>query len=256
MPCAFCGASPTTSEHIFPRWLERYLPPDRRQVREVARYGEGGFDIQHPVVGLDFRLNRVCAGCNNGWLSELEQASIPVLDPLISGLDLRLLSVRDQRQVALWAVKTAMLTDLTQAEPILSYRARSRLRTHRAIPKGTRVWIGACGQLYPIVTNLTIRTELRPRGGGEPSIGFYSPMKIGHLCLYVYFVMIDVVIQMPNPYPGGLMRVWGRRYGDIAWPGLLIPRDGSAFELYAARLRNELLVLTPESAREQGVREF
>jgi len=53
MPCAFCGASPTTREHIFPRWFERYLPPDRRQRREVARYGEGGFDIQHPVIGLD-----------------------------------------------------------------------------------------------------------------------------------------------------------------------------------------------------------
>src|SRR5579862_7438320 len=156
MPCEFCGASPTTSEHIFPRWLERYLPPDRRQQREVARYGEGGFDIQHPVVGLDFRLNRVCADCNNGWLSALEQESIPVLDPLIRGLGLTLLSPRKQRQIALWAVKTAMMTDLTQARPILSYGLRSRLRTHRTIPRGTRVWLGACGQIYPIVTNLTV----------------------------------------------------------------------------------------------------
>jgi hypothetical protein len=256
MPCAFCGASPTTSEHIFPRWLERYLPPDRRQQREVARYGEGGFDIQHPVIGLDFRLNRVCAACNHGWLSELEQESIPVLDPLIRGLELILLSPREQRQIALWAVKTAMMTDLTQAEPILDYGMRSRLRTHRAIPGGTRVWLGACGELYPIVTNVTIRSELHPLDGGEPTVGFYSPMKIGHLCLYVYFAMIDVVIEMPNPYPGGLVRIWGRRHGDVAWPGLLIPRDGPSFELYADRLRNELLVLTRESAREQGVREF
>src|SRR5690242_14854507 len=24
MACAFCGGNPTTNEHIFPRWLERY----------------------------------------------------------------------------------------------------------------------------------------------------------------------------------------------------------------------------------------
>lgn len=256
MPCAFCGASPTTSEHIFPRWLERYLPPDRRQQREVARYGDGGFDIRHPVVGLDFRVNAVCATCNNGWLSELEQNSIPVLDPLIRSLDLSLLSPREQRQIAMWGVKTAMMTDLTQAQPILTYGMRSRLRTHGAIPSGTRVWLGACGELYPIVTNVPVRSELEPLDGGERLLGFYSPMKIGHLCLYVYFAMADVVVQMPNPYPGGLVRVWGRRHGDVAWPGLLIPRDGPGFEGYADRLWRDLLVLTPESARAQGVREF
>lgn len=256
MPCAFCGGKPTTNEHIFPRWLERYLPADRRQQREVARYGEGGFDVRHPTIGLDFRVNRVCARCNNGWLSELEERSIPILDPLISGLQLRLLSPREQRQLALWAVKTAMLTDLTQAEPILRFTMRSRLRTHRAVPAGTRVWLGACGELNPIVTNLTVRAELRPPDGGEAILGFYSPMKIGHLCLYVYFPMADVVVDVPNPYPGGLVRIWGRRHGDVAWPGVLIPRDGSAFEIYADALWHALIVLTPGSAREQNVREF
>jgi hypothetical protein len=256
MACAFCGGNPTTNEHIFPRWLERYLPGDRRQQREVARYGEGGFDVSHPMIGVDFRVNRVCAPCNNGWLSDLEAASIPVLDPLISGLQLRLLGPREQRQIALWAVKTAMLTDLTQAGPILDFRARSRLRTHRAIPAGTRVWLGSCGAINPLVTNLTVLSELRLHDGGETVVGFYSPMKIGHLCLYVYFPMGDVVIQMPNPYPGGLVRIWGRRHGDVAWPGVLIPPDGAGFEVWAGRLWRELIVLTPESAREQDVREF
>ena len=256
MACAFCGRTPTTNEHIFPRWLERYLPADRRQQREVARYGKGGFDISHPVIGLDFRVNRVCAPCNNGWLSALEEESIPVLHTLIKGLELRLLNPREQRQIALWAVKTAMLTDLTQADPVLGFNLRSRLRTHRAVPAGTRVWLGACGKLNPIVTSLTVRTELRPEGGGEAIVGFYSPMKIGHLCLYVYFPMVDVVVQVPNPYPGGLVRIWRRRHGDVPWPGFLIPPDGPAFEIYADRLWRGLIVLRPDSAREQGVREF
>ena len=65
MPCVFCGRGPVTNEHVFPRWLNRYLPADRRQ-QQQARYGEEGFDIQRPAIGLDFRVRKVCADCNGG----------------------------------------------------------------------------------------------------------------------------------------------------------------------------------------------
>ena len=45
MACVFCGGSPTTNEHVFPRWLERFLPPDRRQQLELTRYGADGYDL-------------------------------------------------------------------------------------------------------------------------------------------------------------------------------------------------------------------
>jgi hypothetical protein len=118
MPCVFCGRSPVTNEHIFPRWLNRYLGADRRQQLELeqARYGEGGFDRVYPSLGINFRIRKVCAQCNNGWIANLEAESIDVLDPLIGGLDLQLVSLRQQRQIALWATKTAMVMDHTQAD--------------------------------------------------------------------------------------------------------------------------------------------
>ncbi len=76
-----------------------------------------------------------------------------------------------------------------QAAPLLSFAQRSRLRTHRAIPGGTRVWIGACDTMNAIVTAQTVRSELEQLDDPDAPriIGFYTPMKIGHLCLYVFF---------------------------------------------------------------------
>jgi hypothetical protein len=83
MACVFCGASPTTNEHVFPRWIERFLPDDRRQRLELTRYGDSGYDRVVDKIGLAIRVNRVCALCSNGWMSPLETASIDVLTPLI-----------------------------------------------------------------------------------------------------------------------------------------------------------------------------
>jgi hypothetical protein len=191
-------------------------------------------------------------------MAQLETDSIPVLDRLISSLELQLLSQRAQRQIALWATKTAMMTDQTQAAPLLPPQQLARLRTHGAIPGGTRIWIGACEALYPIVTSYTIKIELEAIDDPDAPRpqGFYAPMKVGHLCLYVYFPANEVVVRPPaNPYMLTVARIWPRR-GEIAWPPPARPADGVAFEVFARRFWRDWVILTPESAREQGVREW
>lgn len=252
MPCVFCGGSPTTNEHVFPRWLERFLPPDRRQVLELSRYGENGYERALDSVGLGFRVNRVCAPCNGGWMSRLEEESIPVLSPLIEGLnDVELLSLRDQRQIALWATKTAMMTDLTQADPILRPDQRFRLRTHRAIPGGTRIWMGACDALSPIVTSHTVRV-LIPQVW-PPATGFFSPMKIGRLCLYVYFPQTQVVVRHAGIYRTATARIWPRRASDLPVPAPARPRTGEEFEQFADAFWREMQVIPPDDAAELGL---
>ncbi|MEK8146667.1 hypothetical protein NKH18_51540 [Streptomyces sp. M10(2022)] len=91
MSCVFCGGSPVTKEHIFPQWLNEYLLPGRQQT-EQARYGEGAYDKTRQSVGLDFTVKKVCASCNNGWMSQLEVASKDALAPLITRQDPDLIS--------------------------------------------------------------------------------------------------------------------------------------------------------------------
>jgi hypothetical protein len=258
MPCVFCGGPRVTNEHVFPQWLNRYLPPGRLQQIEQTRYGPGEYDITRLHIGLDFRIRKVCARCNNGWLSRLETESVDILDPLISSLKMQLLPLAAQRQIALWATKTAMMVDNTQVDPILPTMKLARMRSHRAIPGGTRIWIGACAELYPLVTNHTVRIDLEnlEKNGERFPGGFYAPMKIGHLCLYVYFPMGDnLVIQLAPRHHLGLARIWPRRASDLPWPPPWMPRDGSEFEAFADLLYRNLGIFDVDRARRFGIKE-
>ncbi|MCA1577771.1 MAG: hypothetical protein LC794_10485 [Acidobacteria bacterium] len=106
--CLFCGRddSPPSHEHVIPKWIPREFPG-------------GVWDItnrltQHVRAGrkyIDLTIRAPCERCNNGWLSRLEQIAKPILLPLIHGTatDLRLL---EQRIIAVWLFKTAVMYDL------------------------------------------------------------------------------------------------------------------------------------------------
>src|SRR5262245_39069663 len=213
MPCVFCGSSRLAGEHVFPRWLSRFVSPDELQRIETASDGEGGSDSQRGSVGLASTVQSVCAACKNGWMAQLEADSIPVLERSVGALELQRVDPSEQRQIALWATKTAMMIDQTQVEPQLPGRQLARLRTHRAIPGGTRVWMGACNALDPVVTGYATKVELEAvddANAPRPQ-GLYAPMKLGHLCLYVYFPASDVVVMPSSLYRPSLARIWPRR---------------------------------------------
>ena len=241
---------------MFPQWLNRYLPAGPQSL-EQARYGLEGYDITRPSIGLDFCVRKVCAPCNNGWLSNLEASSISTLDPLITTLRLQMLPLTAQRLISLWAAKTAIMLDNTQTDPILPPAKLSRMRNHRAIPGGTRVWLGACAELHPLVMSHTVRIATVNIDGPDKQLptGFYAPMKIGHLCLYVYFPMMDFVIQHPPEYHIALARIWPRRASDLPWPPPGQPRDSAEFELFANSLRQSWRVFSVDHALRHGVKE-
>lgn len=256
MPCVFCGGSPVTKEHVFPQWLNRYLLPGRQQI-EQARYGVGGFDKTRQSIGLDFTVKKVCAQCNNGWMSRLEISSVGALEPLIIRQNLNLISLQQQRQIALWATKTAMMLDQTQQAPLLPLHQLWRMRTHQAIPSGTRVWLGSCPERSPTVTSLTVISELTDVAApGTPQpVGFYCPMKIGHLCIYVFLPAVDVVIQHAREFHLSIARIWPRRSSGLPFPPLVQPQNGQAFEAFADALYKSLYLYTPEQAAEHGIKE-
>lgn len=190
-------------------------------------------------------------------MSHLEEQSISTLDPLISTLQLQMLSLAEQRKIAFWATKTAMMLDNTQSDPIIPSAKLARMRTHRAIPGGTRVWLGACAELHPLVTSHTVRIDTVSTDEPDKQLptGFYTPMKIGHLCLYIYFPMMDFVIQHPPQYHIALARIWPRRASDLPWPPPGQPRNSIEFENFASSLRESWRVFDVDHALRLGVKE-
>ena len=256
MACVFCDRSPVTNEHVFPRWLDRYLTSGERQQLEQTRYGQGGFDTTRASRGLDFRVKKVCAACNNGWMSQLERDSMGALDSLIRDTAIEEITLKRQRQIALWATKTAMMADLTQSAPILTRTQRRRMRTHGAIPGGTLVWMGSCGETYPLVTSHTVRIELEDTNQPDTvrQTRFFCSMKIGHLCLYIYFAPPGFVVRHRPEHYMCMARIWPRRASGLPFPPPIRPADGPAFEEYSDDLWESFQIFTPEEAEAYGLR--
>jgi hypothetical protein len=132
--CAFCGDTEVTDEHVWPKWISRKLG------------GRHGFIIASPHGP---RLRRhlgmtapVCMACNNRWLSVLEKDVQPILGPLIFGKE-RSLPPDEQRLLATWAVKTALMLDLGSDRPIIPTGFYHDFRLRRGPLPNYLVWIGA-----------------------------------------------------------------------------------------------------------------
>jgi hypothetical protein len=90
--CVFCGGTGLTKSHIWPDWMDQYLPPraeyyvqwtgevnrllpgERQQVETVSRQGDAR--ARKP--------RNVCGKCNGGWMSRIESNAVGPSVPLIT----------------------------------------------------------------------------------------------------------------------------------------------------------------------------
>lgn len=129
--CLFCGrGGPWAEEHINPAWLLRHLglPDDDRLFQGSAVTETGELVASRSFSTFRFVEGRVCAECNNGWMSRLETAAMPILIPLIDHIRaVQTLTTMEAAIVAKWAAKTAYLHTyvgmLRQPVPLPQMRA-------------------------------------------------------------------------------------------------------------------------------------
>jgi hypothetical protein len=102
-------------EHVFPQWLLDHLGIRDERVR--------GVHLKHNDVGLENKPvslremdyasmteGRVCAACNNGWMSQLEDNARPVLVDMIEGRrQVSFLTDAEAKLLARWAAKTSYM---------------------------------------------------------------------------------------------------------------------------------------------------
>ncbi len=154
--CIFCGdeAGKLTNEHVWPQWLRKY--PAYEDVRrqqgprpawddfEIITDEEGRFvNVSKPRPGHvpilpEVKVKVVCATCNNGWMSRLENDAQSLLQRLMA--DERFdLSEPEQELLALWTTKTMLLYSKCRElihQPFGDHEFRSftRLGSHRTTP--------------------------------------------------------------------------------------------------------------------------
>src|SRR5664280_978873 len=115
--CVFCGASgKMTAEHVLPNWLAN-LGLTSQPIDGGTGSGWLNRSPQFRESGKPFqtKVKTVCATCNNGWMSELEQVANRILTPIIQGEDTAV-SKEDQPVLAMWALKTTLVAMMVSSQ--------------------------------------------------------------------------------------------------------------------------------------------
>ncbi len=115
--------------------------PMRREVLRQQDFVTRSFDIQ---------IRCVCRACNQGWMSDLESRTRPVLEPMIRGETVQIDPIT-QDLLAQWSLKTlAMLHFIHPKAPFFPTWQLRTLYEKGTSPSGIVVWAaGCCGTLGP-----------------------------------------------------------------------------------------------------------
>lgn len=200
--CVFCGGGPLTKEHVYPQWLRDALPLASARFKTSDAEGtplweQGTFDIEARVV---------CEPCNTGWMSDLEGVCGPLLtDPMLYGADLTL-STSQQRTVALWAIKTAVVLEASRKDDVYKHlpewharwMPRTRDRGEGADPPpgisvvtfGRQLEISASGTLphFTVSRSVGIATREPP----QDSKGYISTFMVGYMGFQIFGINLQV----------------------------------------------------------------
>lgn len=208
--CAFCGATGTTDEHVFPRWVSRELvklAPLQVMTERGPRQSRS-LEITVPV----------CEKCNNRWLSVLENDVQPVLRPLIRGEE-RTLTPADQRVLAAWAAKTALMLDLASGAPIIPTGFYYEFRQLRTALPSQAVWLAAY-----LGKSKAIWAEHRGLHLGvneaEPPNAFVTTFSVFRVVFQVvgHFTKGGATFKEGRLLSLGLFPIWPARGEAAEWP--------------------------------------
>jgi hypothetical protein len=176
--CLFCqrsGHAKITKEHVWPQWVAALMPGESKTVPNTLRSTEVESVKNWKGGGYGLQVNDVCAHCNSGWMSDLENAIRPVLGPLIEGsTDARPITLSDQALITRWALKLAIMTDATARKQKRFFTSRERLRVREGQnePRGLyfNVFLGMYGDPQMGLESFYYTFPLPMSAIGQPTV--------------------------------------------------------------------------------------
>lgn len=161
MICPFCGDDEkATREHVFGQQFARRFPSVAEHIAAVGDYADpwlhdevvktaDGYITRQVARGaLTPELHqvqvKVGAKCNAGWMADLDNEAVDVLDALTAGGGFMTPTSHEAGALARWLVKMGMAYDLflPPAERGYSPSLRREFFATRVLPQGTTVYLG------------------------------------------------------------------------------------------------------------------
>jgi hypothetical protein len=233
--CVFCGGGPLTEEDIFPVWAAEVVkelhPAKSRGSFTVIREKQSSGVVQRRAPfgsgDLATKARVVCGRCNNGWMSQMESDAKAFVAPMIRGTSLFIpLSPADQRIVAAWLAKIAMLTQYVFVPPFHPQpNDLSHLFGHREPSSGFHIWLGAYrrdDEVSSFWNGHGLGFVASREGMAKMNHGVIFTMLIGHFVAQV-FIEPALNEQGRSVTPGerheaALVRIWPAQSRTAEWP--------------------------------------
>lgn len=217
--CLFCDNNSGSKEHLWPKWIH-----ERKDFGPLRI--QRGKSEEKIIPNPELMVKTVCGVCNNGWMSCLEANNIPVIGSMMQDIAIPL-DEAQQKLVAAWSVKTAMVSDSMKgrAAPNKFYTREERInmRLKREIPARTLIWIGRIDGMHlgDFGTDFALFDAQKERIG----MGSVSTIVAGHFVTQVVTVhdekenteISDLSCKMGN-WNDSLIQIWSIQKQVVQWP--------------------------------------
>lgn len=146
--CMYCGNGNLSKEHVFPKWLQQYVPtPAYRSGHSVSVVNGDSVEVRLDKDNrlgdlLTRKVRAVCVTCNNEWMSALQNSAKPLIVGLMQNFELPNSDI-ERRIIAAWVVMTALSWErLDETTATSSSEERFFLKQELEPPKNWFVFIG------------------------------------------------------------------------------------------------------------------
>jgi hypothetical protein len=231
--CVFCGGTPVTKEDVWPIWSRRYLPstqPDYSIMRSILERDRRLHGSVRKLSGdpKSRRVKIVCATCNNGWMSVLQNEAKPLVLPLMNG-ERTTLNESKQKLIAAWAAMTVICAEYFTAGNATSLVVdRRHLFLRKEAPKRLRIWIGNFRRrkwpAYWVHNSLLISEHetpypwtIGPGGLPRPNTQI-TTLTFGNLYLHTFSCPFPEILGSFEPRGTHVVQIWPIREKFIVWP--------------------------------------
>ena len=224
--CVFCGASgKMTSEHVLPNWLAG-VGLAKQPVVQASGWLNRSPQSHGQGQPFQTKVKAVCAACNNGWMSALEQTACRVFSPIIRG-ESQAVSEEDHPALATWSLKTALVAMMVSSQedrthgyglPAVEFADLYRRRRQRRPPDHVQVWLGRFSGDQHIATVQATPMIVVEDGLAEPDApqAYVFSVLLGEMFLQgIRFTATLVEFDLATQE--GLAQIWPV-LGDVDWP--------------------------------------
>lgn len=227
-------------EDAWPKWLTAHFVGDEHATAQFERLGRALRRWKQLRPELTVRC--VCVSCNNGWMSDLENETKPLLEPMMRG-ERTLLDLATQARLTLWLVKTAMVLEAVDQPPLRGYTGAecSALRTLSAVPYRTSVWVSWATDSAFLFSS---KTRHVADATTDRITGIATTVGFGHFAAQVFTIRVPGHVVATTsvtakarrgPWDQATVRIWPSQLTTESWPAA-IGLDGEAgIDAFATR---------------------